>query len=182
MFMQHSLLPSKERATLRREYRVRVVIVFCFLLSVSGLIGAGTLFPSFLFAVDEKNTQIALLESIKKDDQDVTVTKLELGFQRDNKIIQALSQESKVPRPSTTIQSVISVRGTVTLNSISVQTPVADALEVVIQGVAPNRDTLLAFKTRLEELVPGGSVELPVSDLAKSKNVSFSMRIIQTFK
>jgi len=180
--MQHSLLPTKERAALRREYRIRVVIVFCFLLSVSGLIGVGALFPSFLFAVDEKKTQVALLESIKKDDQDITVTKLELGFQKDNKIIQALSQEPKTPRPSSTIQSIISVRGVVTLNSISVNTPVADALEVIIQGVAPNRDTLLAFKSRLEELVPGGEVELPVSDLAKSKNVSFSMRITQTFK
>jgi hypothetical protein len=180
--MQHSLLPTKERSILRREYRIRVLIVFCFLLSVSGLIGVATLFPSFLFAVDEKKVQLALLESIKKNDEDITVTKLELGFQKDNKIIQALSHESKTPRPSTTIQSIISVRETVTLNSISVNAPIVDALEVVIQGMAPNRDTLLAFKSRLESLVPGGTVELPVSDLAKSKHIPFSMRITQTFK
>ncbi|MEK7646304.1 MAG: hypothetical protein AAB381_01245 [Patescibacteria group bacterium] len=180
--MQHTLLPSKERSILRREYRIRVFIVFCFLVSVSGLIGVGTLFPTFLFAVHEEETQFELLKSIKKDAEDISVTTLELDFQRDNHTINALSQVPKTPRPSVSIQSVVGVRGTVKLNSISVNSPVPDALEVIIQGVAPNRDTLLAFKARLEELVPGGAVELPVSDLAKSKDLVFSMRITQTFK
>ncbi len=180
--MQHTLLPIKERTNLRREYRTRVVIIFCFLLSLAGLIGAATLFPSFIFALNEEQSQIELLESLKKNKDESGVTTLELDFQRDNALINALSVTSKVPRSSVTIQSIVGVRKEVKLKSVVVDTPTEDSLSIVIQGVAPNRDTLLAFKIRLEELVPGGSVELPVSDLAKSKDLQFSMRITQTFK
>lgn len=179
--MQHTLLPLKERNILRREYRMRVVIIFCFLLSVAGLIGAAALFPSFLFALNEEETQLQTLKTIKKTEDDGGVVKLELEFQKNNELIKLLSQERKIPQPSNTIQSIVGVRGPIKLNSISVDTPRQDALSIVIQGVAPNRDTLLSFKRRLEELVPGGGVELPVSDLAKSKDIQFSMRITQTF-
>ncbi len=180
--MQHTLLPPRERANLRREYRIRVVIIFCFLLSLAGLIGAATLFPSFIFALNEERDQIALLESLKEHKDESGVTALELDFQRDNALINALSVTSKVPRSSVTIQSIVGVRKEVKLTSLSVDSPTPESLIVIIQGIAPNRDTLLAFKTRLEELVPGGGVELPVSDLAKSKDLQFSMRITQTFK
>jgi hypothetical protein len=180
--MQHSLLPTRERSILRREYRTRVVIIFCFLLSLAGLIGAATLFPSFLFALNEEKIQLSLLTSLKKGKDENGITQLELDFQRDNILIKALAAETKIPRPSVTIQSIVGLRDTVKLNSIEVDAPTSDSISVVIQGVASNRDTLLAFKTRLEELVPGGGVELPVSDLAKSKDIQFSMRITQTFK
>lgn len=180
--MQHTLLPPHERTNLRREYRIRVVIVFCSLLSLAGLVGAATLFPSFIFALNEEQSQIALLESLKESKDENGVTALELDFQRDNNLIKALGVTQKVPRSSVTIQSIVGVRKEVKLTSLAVDAPTLDSLSIIIQGVAPNRDTLLGFKIRLEELVPGGSVELPVSDLAKSKNLQFSMRIIQTFK
>jgi hypothetical protein len=180
--MQHTLLPPHERTQLRREYRIRAVIIFCFLLSLAGLVGAATLFPSFIFALNEERSQIALLESLKKDKDENGVTALELDFQRDNSLIDALSVTQKVPRSSVTIQSIVGVRKEVKLTSLVVDTPTSDSLSIIIQGIAPNRDTLLAFKIRLEDLVPGGSVELPVADLAKSKDLQFSMRITQTFK
>ena len=180
--MQHTLLPPQERTILRREYRIRVLIIFCFLLSVVGLIGAGALFPSFLFALNEEKVQLSLLDSLRKGKSESGVTALELDFRRDNALIAALSKEPKTPRPSVTIQSIVGVRGTVKLNSITVDTPTEDTVSIIIQGIAPNRDALLAFKVRLEELVPGGGVELPVSDLAKSKDLQFSMRITQTFQ
>jgi len=181
-YMQHTLLPPQVRAHLRREYRIRVVIIFCFLLSLAGLVGAATLFPSFIFALNEEQSQIALLESLKQNKDESGVTTLELDFQRDNILINALGVTQKVPRSSVTIQSIVGVRKEVKLTSLAVEAPAPDSLSIIIQGIAPNRDTLLAFKIRLEELVPGGSVELPVSDLAKSKDIQFSMRIIQTFK
>jgi len=159
-----------------------VVIIFCFLLSLAGLVGAATLFPSFIFALNEEQSQIALLESLKQNKDESGVTTLELDFQRDNILINALGVTQKVPRSSVTIQSIVGVRKEVKLTSLAVEAPAPDSLSIIIQGIAPNRDTLLAFKIRLEELVLGGSVELPVSDLAKSKDIQFSMRIIQTFK
>lgn len=179
--MQHTLLPLKERNILRREYRMRVMIIFCFLLSLAGLIGAAALFPSFLFALNEEKEQLQTLKNIKKTENDGGVTKLELEFKRDNELIKLLSEESKIPPPSNTIQSVVGVRGPVKLTTISVDNSSSDVISIIIQGIAPNRDTLLAFKGRLEQLVPGGGVELPVSDLAKSKDLQFSMRITQTF-
>lgn len=179
--MQHTLIPQKERRILRREYRIRAFIVFCFLLSVGGLIGSATLFPSFIFTFNEEKDQLSLLSSIRETKDESGVTALELDFKRDNSLISVLSKESKVPRPSTSIQSVIGLRGPVKINAISVDTPTPEDLVIIIQGIAPNRDSLLAFKSRLEELA-GGGVELPVSDLAKSKDLQFSMRIIENFK
>lgn len=180
--MQHTLIPQKERKILRREYRTRVFIVFCFLLSISGIIGSAALFPSFLFAINEEKTQLSLLSSLRDTKDENGVNVLELDFKRDNSFINILSNKSKIPRPSAAIQSISGLRGSVKINAIAVDIPTPEDLIIIVQGIAPDRDSLLSFKSRLEELVPGGGVELPVSDLAKSKDIQFSMRIIQKFQ
>ena len=51
---------------------------------------------------------------------------------------------------------------------------------MVVQGIAPTREALVSYKNRLEGLTIGNKVELPISELAKSKDIRFSLRFTRT--
>jgi hypothetical protein len=48
---------------------------------------------------------------------------------------------------------------------------------VVLQGKALTREGLIAFKKNLEQDKRFSGVELPISDLAKSKDIPFALRL-----
>jgi hypothetical protein len=67
------------------------------------------------------------------------------------------------------------------MNSLSFTAVGTSTVEVVIRGTADTRDALVLFKRRLEQDPLISSVELPVSDLAKSKDITFALKLKTTF-
>ena len=66
-----------------------------------------------------------------------------------------------------------------TINSFnfSSQGAATSSISTVIQGKASTRESLIQFKTKLTSDPKITNVELPVSDLAKSKNISYSIKL-----
>ena len=175
--MLHTLLPPIERKSLRHEYRLRTLTVLLFTLSVAGVIGIGSLFPAFIRAMTERAAAEQELALIKKQKDLSGLTAIQQQVAIGQKLVALLSLNSGRALLSSVVENLTQDRGQVRISSLAVDYISTTTAEATIQGVAPTRDVLLSFKSRLENDNPGSKVELPVSELAKSINIPFSVKI-----
>lgn len=158
-------------------YRIHVIIVALFLLSVVGLIGLGSLFPAFISAYSEEHVQLDMVASLKESKDTSESSKIQKELQADGAKITVLRQVAATVRPSAIISRVVEVRGPVRISSIVLSDVSTTTALIVMQGVAPTREALVTFKTRLEGLSPGNKVDLPISGFARSKDLPFSLKV-----
>ncbi len=177
--MQHTLVPTHERKIIRKEYHIRVWIVAFFAVSVAGAIGVAALFPAFMKASLEERLQPDSIASLEKSKNANGITAIEQELGTDKILLSALGEGSDRRLISTEIETVIAVKGTVKFTSMSVGRADDGVARIVVQGVAPTRESLLSFKTRVESQIAGTVATLPISQLAKSSNIQFSMEIVR---
>lgn len=175
--MLHTLLPPKERKALRREYRLRASIVLLFALCVAGVVGVVSLFPAFIRSIAEQAAAENQLASIKKEKDQSGLTAIQQQVAIGQKLLTALLQGTGRPALSLLAEELVRERGHVRITSLAVNYAGTTTAAATIQGVAPTRDSLLSFKNSLETDLPGSKVNLPVSELAKSADIAFSVQI-----
>jgi hypothetical protein len=177
--MYHTLVPQYERMALRREYRLRSFVVLCFALSIAGIVGIVTLFPAFLLtSVEEKSAESDLL-LIKKAKDVSGLTAIQQKVASSQSLLSVLSTGIDQYRLSVLIEEIVAEKRTVKINSLALSLVSTSTVNISIEGIAPTRDTLLAFKSRLLSIRPQSKVDLPVSGLAKSTNIPFSIQMTQ---
>lgn len=170
-----NILPESGRGIVKREYRIRLVAVFLFLLALLSLVTAVMLLPSYLFATVE--SEQASLEEAR-----LLAAKVP-GAKTDAEVITAVNQQiagleafMMAPRPSEALLEVLQSAGSgIELVRVSYE---GGAGSISLSGKATSRDMLLQFSKALQKLPIVASVDLPVSDLAKNTNVSFSMTLV----
>ncbi len=178
--MQHTLLPTPERIIIRHEYHVRVWILALFAISVAGTIGVAALFPSYLRGSLEERLQLEAIANLQKSKDASGIANIEQELVTDKLLLAALTEGTDKVLLSTEISDILDKRGIVKVTSISISHPDKGGTDVTLLGVAPTRESLTRFKDRLEtENPPGTEVNLPISQLAKSTNIQFSMQIIK---
>lgn len=174
--MNYTFLPQYERNKLKTEYRVRAAIVFLFVLSVSVVIGIVSLFPTFILSkIEEKNQLSMIAETNKKNDAN-GMNDIKAQLTKDNTLLIKATEVAKNPSYSSAIRDIINAKGTVKIDSISFSNNSTTTVDVFVQGFSVNRDSLLAFKSRLESAFSGSTVDLPLSELAKNKDIKFSFK------
>jgi len=172
-----NLLPEKHKVKAWRDYEVRRLIVGFLLLFAVLLIALISLLPAYFFS-EQKNIETKNIaatfsnsEAIKKSGEIstlVSVANKKVSFLKNNK-------ESNIKQ---LIEYVVSARVTgVKIISFSFVTKTEGPKELLISGSATNRDTLLLFKKNLESMPGFEGVDLPVSNLAKEKDLTFSLKI-----
>ena len=177
--MLHTLIPTSERARLLREYRVRALIVLCFMMSLSVTVGIATLFPSFSRTRDQEQSQLKIAAVLKKAKDTSGVNKIENELAASSALVNVFADQSGSIRFSRLIDRVVSARGAAAITSMTFRAAPPHAVSIDVNGTAPTRDQLLNFKAALESLTPGTKVDLPISYLAKSVNVDFIMHITE---
>lgn len=175
--MHHTLLTDEKRGALHREYVVRVIIVCCFVLSLVGIIGIVSLVP-VLFKITREESisreQVSKIAQGKNKDQ---TTMISNALARDQILVSNLKKNIESYSVSRAIDTVVGVRGKIKITSLSIAKQATSTVSVSVQGVSPNRDELLAFKSRIENISQGLKVVLPISELVKSSNFPFTLQI-----
>ncbi len=180
--MRHTLLPLHERILLRREYHIRVTIVFLFLLCLSLLIGISSLFMTYMKALSLESEIQAKVKSLDKDGVSGDIKEIQQSVVRSLALLDSLNKEKTPILYSDLIAGLINMRGTLKFTGFSVAKSGTTTYSINLQGIAPTRNSLLSFKSNFENLTPGNKVELPVSELAKSSNINFSLQLKQEIK
>lgn len=172
--MQHTLLPHNEKRALKKEYHSRELIVFLFMISFATLIGIGSLLPGFVNAkLDHAATEKSLLEA--KQNEKAEVNGLQKDFATNQKLLAALSGPGDL-KYTPLVESLVAMRQQNTLSTISITKTSTTTIDILMNGVAPTRAALMAFKKKLEA-DPTAKVDLPISALAKSTNIQFSIHV-----
>ena len=175
--MRHTLLPLHERKSLRIDYYMRLFITFFSLVSVAGVVGIGALFPAYIHALVREQEHLTAAQQLKRSNDESGQTDIENQLRADNAILKRFTVQTHAVRASAAIASIVALRGTVRITSFVFGTVSTTTVSVMLQGKAPTRADLLAFKSRLENILPAGKTELPISALAKSTDVVFTMNL-----
>jgi len=175
-----NLLPEPYKKKMRREYIIRLcVVALCFSFGIF-LIASVFLLPSyFLSSIKERELMSRLSNEKASLPSDATVrpetvvqkTNADLALLKNNGSVSFVGLVSKVlARKPVGIK----IEGL----TISQNTPTH---QISISGTARLREDLVTFKKSLEDEPLFVKVELPVSSLAKSSDINFTVTVTGNF-
>lgn len=169
-----NLLPRNTLRRARREYYVRLAALGLFSLATVFLSSAAFLIPSYLFARIEQEAALARhgISTAATSNQRDTLQSAELAHTGE---LLAAAEVSGAPVALLLAEMLAARPEEVTLSRISFEA--GDPSRFSISGGSRSREPLLAFRSKLEEAAAFESVELPVSNLAKAADISFSMTV-----
>lgn len=176
-----NLLPNKEKEDLKKGLKLRSLILTSFLLAASFLIGFVMLLPSYFLALGNfsKVTPENYLSRAKNENSAENILNLPQEIDSKLKFLQ-LNNDSKSAVDSI-FQIIKYLPAGVELDSISFTRNESykdkKGIVILISGIALDRDALVSFSTLLKESKLFSSVDVPVSNLTREKNLPFSMNI-----
>jgi len=170
-----NLLPEEYRKVVQQEYWLRIAVVALVLLFIVALIGIVLLVPSYFLSFSKKTSiseQAKLVEqSIALSEQEVSAEELADARER----LELLSTDrngSSIIRLLTTIMML--KPPDVALSDISYEHG-GEIQTVTLSGRALRRGDLVTFKEALDRNDSFLHVTLPVSNLAQSADIRFTL-------
>ena len=170
------LLTEEERYKVRREYSMRRAIVMLLALILVLVVGVIGLLPSYVLSNGRHNevlerARIANSSKQHEDNSDLEVWLVEI----DNEL-EILSPKLDTDRPSSFIDKVLDEKITgVRLTGFS-WTKVKGGVTLSISGVARDRQALIAFENNINSSGQFSNVALPISNLAKDRDIDFQIK------
>ena len=173
-----NLLPESIKNEIRKEYNFRrMVTVFIFLI----FIGATMLvfvFPSWIVSV-YKEKQINL--QAQETNQAESVAKIKAVSAEINKInaeLKTIDTALEYKKVLPILNTILSKRpSAILVNEITYDSKGPTSAVVLLEGVSATRGSLLTFVKSLEDSNSFKSVDLPISNFAKDKNIFFSLTL-----
>lgn len=173
-----NLLPDNVKKEIKTEYKIRLItmiFVFVILLQVSLFI---SILPSWVISSSKEEdimleTEDAANAKFFKDSDEITSiissTNTRLGH---------ITTLLEYPKARPFIDKIISSKtSSIHLNNFVYALNKTDAT-ISIQGISGTREALISFSKTLQDSKMFKTVDLPISNLAKDKNISFSMTLV----
>lgn len=170
-------MPLNERKALRLDYLIRFCTVFCWMIAAAAIIGVVALLPVYVrvhyLAVQTESAASAMASSAERQNR----VSMEKELASTATLLQVLDGDISLEKPSTVLERVVRERGSVKITNLSYELQGTSTVAVTMQGRAPTREDLLSFRDGLLETFPLSKIDLPFSELAKSKNFDFSLKL-----
>jgi len=174
------LLTEEERQKVAHEYAMRRAIVILFaliLVLVAGVIG---LLPSYVLSNARQNEVLERTRIIDSSGERGDESNLQAWLVEIDRKLQVLSPVLDTDRPSDFIEKILDQRTTgVSITGFSLLR-VKDKITLSVSGVALDRQTLIAFENRINSSGYFSEVTLPISNLAKDRNIDFQIKFLPT--
>jgi hypothetical protein len=180
--IHYMLLPKEEMKLLRKEYRLRFAIVALFALSSIVTVGILSLIPSYLHVWGERSAAMARYTELERNRRASGAEERERELNQTQVLAEKIISDNQGVQGTSLVEKILAHRrSSITLNSFTIVRDVGTSTlaEAKLEGRASTREALLEFKRALEKDRTWSSVELPLSDLAKSRNISFSVKLKQ---
>jgi len=172
-----NLLSPKDKKKVKREYLLRLVVLVLLALGLTFLIIFIASIPSYFLSehkVSVASDRIDFLESLIKESQASDSTD-ELTFT--NEKIKSL-RDSREFDLSGAIQFVLTKKtSSIKITALSIKTMSDVERELIVKGIAQNRESLISFSDGLKSINRFVDVDLPISNLAKNIDIEFSLKI-----
>lgn len=173
----HNLLSSSAKKAVAREYLYRVAAVGMLLGAAVLLLGAVSLVPTFVTtSVGLRSAQAEKLRLETQLTSDEAGEKPTVVLARARNLLAFLGAHAREETYTTLLREALNTRPSGI--AVSALTFTRADRTFLIGGVAENRDTLVAFSRRLEANPRFERTTLPISDLARSTDLTFRMALV----
>jgi len=180
-----NLIPNQEKKEMIRGFYYRLVVLLFVVLGASFFIMFIAILPSYFLSYTENKIQKNRLEIQTQETvplpQEETERIINEVDRKLNIIEDRMDEEFLV---STKVINAIILRkmSNIKITNISYednsQNGPIQAKKISIQGVAPSREVLLAFRQALEDDSNFKNVNLPISNFIKGSNIQFYLTLI----
>lgn len=171
-----NLLPPHARKQVKIEYWIRAVSVWILLVTCACLAVGLLLFPSLVLI----SSQLALYddEYAAASSQNESYGKIAAEIDIANQISAKLMEVERAPLFSGLLMEIDAVANEdIAVKSIVMERTNGTVESIIMTGEAVSRVALVEFRDELEKHARFDSVELPLSNLAKDKEVPFSITV-----
>lgn len=177
-----NLLLEKDKKTLQKEYFLRVALVSLSFSVFVIIIGIVFLLPSYFISVTKekaiKNQTEITQASIDIREQSAQTTEL-LVTQEKLKLFSLDANKTLITNIFETV--VVAKPKGVQLSRLFLSKHKEQEDDLIIEGIALNRETLLSFQKKLEQESFFETVELPISRFASDQDIVFEIQITGEF-
>lgn len=170
------LLTDEERQKVRHEYIMRRAIVMLSALILALVVGVIGLLPSYVLSNARKNEVLERTRIMSNSRQHEDDSSLQAWLTEINNELKILSPKLDTDRPSDFIDKILDqkIMG-VHITEFSWR-KAEDGVTLSISGVGRDRQTLIAFENSINSSGHFSSVTLPISNLAKDKDIDFQIK------
>jgi ABC-type phosphate transport system substrate-binding protein len=173
-----NVLPPNLKEKIKAEYRIRyitLVLLLVLCLQVSFLV---FLLPSWITSVYKERDATVQLENIRQSPLAKGASPIASIITDTNKKLVLINSILQYPEVTPIVQSILANKTSpVRLNEFLYTSKTASTSAFLIGGVSSTREGLVSFVKNLEKSGEFKTVYLPVSQLAKDKNLDFSITL-----
>jgi len=173
-----NLLPENLKSFIRSEYKMRRLVLalfFVILIELSLLI---FLFPTWLESGARERAVVKqsdlASESLKNSDINPATSVI-----KDTNIkLSVLNTALNYPELTPLVDKILDQKtSSISVTQITYNTVSTSTASITLSGVSKTRESLVAFVKKLQDTNSFKKVDLPISNLAKDKNIEFSLNL-----
>ncbi|MEK7607927.1 MAG: hypothetical protein AAB484_03360 [Patescibacteria group bacterium] len=179
--MIFTFLKGEYRQKILGEYRKRLLVLILSLLVLLLFVLLGLALPSFISLGDQNKVVLLEREAYSKNVAENGQTEIENQLKGMKEMIVVLKQNIENTPLVSIIEKILSEKSfDVTISNLSLERK-KEEWSINLSGMAETREAMVDFSKRLEAVSSFSLVDLPVSSLAKNKNISFTISLRSKF-
>jgi hypothetical protein len=172
-----NLLPRELKDAIIKEYKLRrltLLLVFAICVEASFLI---FLFPTWLVSSYREREVTARADEMRSE-FDPTASPQTGAVKAINAKLNIIDSALEYPKLLPFVDLVISKKtSAISIDEFTYDSTASSTAHMSVQGVSETREALVAFQKRLADSNAFASVDLPISNLAKDKNIEFTIEL-----
>lgn len=176
-----NLLPIEQKEALHREYILRLVLIVVSGLIATVFMGAVLLLPSFFLSKTKERVISEQANFLEQKADKETADALRSILTDTKQQLVALSEAGAKSPPSIVVGTALSYKPSGVLVKQVLLDKTNAGLLLSISGTADNREQLTRFSDGLKEDPLFTSVEFPVSNLARGRDIDFTIKVTGDF-
>lgn len=173
-----NLLPKAEKEAIRREYRLRLVVVTLWFFSATVAIALMLLMPSYLRSSQREDAAQGRFDLLSDNVKKQNVTKEQTALLDAKRRLSLVDQKAPALYLHELFMRVVAdTGGRVSVHALALRAE-GDTRVLDIQGVAQTRASLLSYVKNIESTGLFDTVDVPPSNFAKNAELDFSLRAV----
>ncbi len=178
-----NLLPDSLKGEIIKEYKLRLFIVSLFFVVFIELSFIVLLFPSLVISYYREKDVELRVETLEKSSGVTNANSIKPVIKSLNSDLNTIDKTLQYSEAIPIIDIVLTEKTKlVQITDISYISLSSSTATIVVQGVSLTRDALVNFKKSLEVSNNFKNIDLPISNLAKDRDIKFSMTMISNVK
>lgn len=171
-----NLIPNSAKRSIVKEYWMRVLSVWFLVWSIVLLMSAVAFLPAYVLI----SSQVKIYEqsALEASEKVATYENVSVALVQASQEAKVVIDEMAQHRLSSYLKRIEGLQGEgITVNDIRLSRLEQGVGPIIVQGLARDRQTLAAFRDRLQADPLVKEVELPISNLAQDRDIVFTLTV-----